>query len=99
VLRANWREQYVFPPSFRGLGLACLREGGTADRKEQRKIEAIREARRREDEKREEQRREKFDETKDKVRRKRKSSKPEPSAFAEEPLGKDGKPKKKVGFA
>ncbi|KAI5844740.1 hypothetical protein BZA05DRAFT_157020 [Tricharina praecox] len=64
-----------------------------------RKVEAIREARRREDEKRDEQRREKFDETKDKVRRKRKSGKPEPSAFGEEPLGKGGKPKKKVGFA
>ncbi|KAF8246469.1 hypothetical protein K440DRAFT_662062 [Wilcoxina mikolae CBS 423.85] len=70
-----------------------------------RKLEAIREARRKEDEKKEESRREKLDDTKNKVRRKRK-----PKGFrlgdeTENPekvldrTEKEGKPKKKVGFA
>ncbi|CCX16724.1 hypothetical protein FPQ18DRAFT_342085 [Pyronema domesticum] len=68
-----------------------------------RKLEAIREARRREDEKKEEARKEKLDETKNKVRRKRNNkSGGAPESDDEKPVkkaGKDGKPKKKVGFA
>ncbi|KAA8913172.1 hypothetical protein FN846DRAFT_903103 [Sphaerosporella brunnea] len=65
-----------------------------------RKLEAIREARRKEAEKREESKREKLDESKDKARKRRKSKDSTAAAPAKvEKLGKDGKPKKKVGFA
>jgi len=62
----------------------------------QRKLEAIREARRKEREKKEQVRKEKFDDAKDRVRRKRK---PKGGDAQDSPEPEPKKSKKRVGFA
>ena len=62
----------------------------------QRKLEAIREARRKEKEMKDQMRKEKFDDAKDRVRRKRK---PRGGNAQDSPESEPKKSKKRVGFA